>query len=137
MPESRSAETLHNSSLHGQHDAQRQNVTYRLATAGDLRRFYGSTPRMTVRAVVILLDEEPTAIIGLAMGIDCATLYSDAKPALDPYLKRMPVLRAIKLAMSLVKNCGRDVYAKRQEGTDIIERLGFEQLEGEVYRWPF
>lgn len=90
---------------------------------------------MTTRAVVLLVDQEPAAIIGLAMGLDCATLYSDAKPEIEPHLKRMAVLRAIKLAMQLVEACGREVYAKRQEGTDIILRLGFEHLEGEVYRW--
>lgn len=90
---------------------------------------------MTTRAVAILLNDEPVGIIGLAYGIDCATLYSDAKPELEPHLRRFEVLRAIKLAMKLVESCGREVYAKRQEGTDIVERLGFEQLEGEVYRW--
>lgn len=90
---------------------------------------------MTMRAVAILLDGEPVAIIGIAYGLDCATLFADYKSEIDPYRKRMTVLRAIKLAMTLVESCGRDVYAKRQEGTDIVERLGFEHLENEVYRW--
>lgn len=90
---------------------------------------------MTTRAVAILLNDEPAAIIGLAYGLDCATLYSDAKPELDPHMQRFEVLRAIKLAMTLVESCGRAVYAKRQEGTDILLRLGFEQLDGEVYQW--
>lgn len=90
---------------------------------------------MTTRAVAILVDGEPAAIIGVAYGIDCATLYSDLKPEIEPHLQRFEVLRAIKLAMSLVESCGRDVYAKRQEGTDILLRLGFEKLDGEVYQW--
>lgn len=90
---------------------------------------------MTVRAVVVLVDDEPAAVIGLALGIDCATLYSDVKPALEPHLRRLPVLRALKLSMKLVKQCGRDVYAIRQSGTDLLPRLGFEHLEGEVYVW--
>jgi hypothetical protein len=90
---------------------------------------------MTTRAVAILLNDKPVGIIGLAYGIDCATLYSDSKPEIEPHMKRFEVLRAIKLAMRLVMTCRRDVYAKRQEGTDIVERLGFEQLEGEVYKW--
>lgn len=90
---------------------------------------------MTTRAVVILLDDEPVGVIGVAMGIDCATLYSDAKPELEPHVKRFEVLRAIQLAMTLVKRCGRDVYAIRQDGTDILPRLGFRHLEGDVYVW--
>lgn len=126
---------MHGPSLHGVDAYERQNVTYRFATAEDFRRYYGTTQKMTMRAVAILLDEEPVAIIGIAYGLDCATLFADYKPEIDPYRKRMTVLRAIKLAMTLVESCGRDVYAKRQEGTDIVERLGFDHLENEVYRW--
>jgi hypothetical protein len=91
---------------------------------------------MTMRAVAILIDDMPHAIIGVAYGIDCATLFADYTPEMERLKHRMTVLRAIKLAMTLVKSCGRDVYAKRQEGTDVVERLGFEHLENEVYRWP-
>ena len=91
---------------------------------------------MTTRAVTILLNDSPVAIIGLAYGIDCATLYSDYKPLLEPYMNRMTVLRAIKFAMTLVEFSGREVFAIRQEGTDILDRLGFEQLDNGVYRWP-
>jgi hypothetical protein len=121
--------------LHDLDDSERQDLTYRFATAEDFRKFYGSPQRMTTRAVAILVDDEPVGIIGLALGLDCATLYSDAKPEIEPHLKRMTVLRAIKLAMRMVEQCGRDVYAKRQDGTDTILRLGFEHFDGEVYRW--
>lgn len=89
---------------------------------------------MTSRSVVILVDDEPAAIIGLAYGLDCATMFSDSKPAIEPHLKRMPVLRAIKLAMKLA-DCGRDVYAIRKEGTNILPRVGFELVDGDLYKW--
>lgn len=90
---------------------------------------------MTSRAVVILLDDEPVAMIGLAYGQDCATMFSNAKPAIEPHKRRMPVLRAIKMAMNLADTCGRDVYAVRQEGTNILPRLGFEHYDGDIYKW--
>lgn len=90
---------------------------------------------MTSRAVVILLNDEPAAMIGLAYGQDCATMFSDMKPQLEPYKRRLPVLRAIKMAMRLADACGRDVYAIRQEGTDILPRLGFEHYDGDIYKW--
>lgn len=92
---------------------------------------------MTSRAVVVLLDDEPVAMIGLAYGQDCATMFSNMKPQLEPYKRRMPVLRAIKMAMRLAATCGRDVYAVRQEGTDILPRLGFEHFDGDIYKWQF
>mgnify|MGYP001567897014 FL=1 len=90
---------------------------------------------MTSRAVVILIDDEPAAMIGLAYGIDCATMFSDAKPEIEPHKRKFPVLRAIKMAMKLADTCGRPVYAIQQEGTNILSRVGFEHLDGEVYTW--
>lgn len=110
-------------------------MTYRYATPADFVRFYGEPQRMTSRAVVILVDAEPAAMIGLAYGRDCATMFSDAKPAIEPHKRRMTVLRAIKMAMRLADTCGRDVYAVRQEGTNILPRLGFEHYDGEIYKW--
>lgn len=99
-----------------------------------MRRFYGELPRQTVRAVVILLDGEPAGLIGLARESGCEKFFSEAKSELD--LRRFEVLRTIKLAMSLVKSSKCDVYAVREEGTDILLRLGFEHVEDDIYKWP-
>jgi hypothetical protein len=90
---------------------------------------------MTSRAVVVLLGDEPVAMIGIAYGVDCATMFSNMKPELEPHKRRIPVLRAIKMAMRLADTCGRDVYAVRQEGTGILPRLGFEHYDGDIYKW--
>jgi hypothetical protein len=112
-------------------------VTYRFATESDLRRFYGELPRPTTRAVVVLLNGEPSGIIGLARDAGCEKLFSEYKPEMDPHLRRFEVLRAIKLAMTLVESSKCDVYAVREEGTDILLRLGFEHVEGDIYKWPY
>jgi hypothetical protein len=114
---------------------ERQDLTYRYATPADFTRFYGQTQRMTARAVVILLNDEPVVMMGLAYGRDCATMFSDSKPKIEPFKRRMTVLRAIKMAMRLADTCGRDVYAVRQDGTDILPRLGFEHFDGDIYKW--
>ena len=114
---------------------ERKNLTYRYATAEDLRKFYGEPQRVTTRAVAVLLDGDPVAIIGLAFCAGCAKMFSDTKTAVEPYMRTMTALRAIKFAMTLADECSRDVYAIRQEGTDILPRLGFEQVDNEVYRW--
>jgi len=111
-------------------------VTYRYATQADVLAFYGRPHEMSMRAVAVIVDEQPVGIIGLAMGVDCCTLFADSKPEIEPYLKSMAVYRAIALAMKLVKQSKRTVLAIRQPGTDILPRLGFEHVQGEVYRWP-
>jgi hypothetical protein len=135
MPQSNRAATLHCVGSDDLDVHQRESLTYRFATRADFAVFYGKPQRMTARAVVILLNDKPAAMIGLAYGLDCATMFSDAKPELQPHIRRMPVLRAIKLAMTMADTCGRDVYAIREEGTNILPRLGFEHYDGETYKW--
>lgn len=112
-----------------------QRLTYRLAAAADLVRFYGEPQLQTIRAVVVLKGDEPMVVIGVANRKDCATLFSDYKPEAYEFRHSITVLRAIKKAMQLVKDSKRVVYAIRQEGTDLLVRLGFEHVSGEVYRW--
>lgn len=116
---------------------ERQDLTYRFATESDLRQFYGELPRQTVRAVVILLDNEPAGVIGLARDASCEKLFSEHKPEMQQHLRRFEVLRAIKLAMTLVESSKCDVYAVREEGTDVLLRLGFEHVEDDIYKWPY
>lgn len=108
---------------------------YRFASAADLQRFYDELPTQTIRAVVVLRNDEPMVIIGLANRADCATFFADYKPEASEFLRSMTVLRAIKKAMQIVMDSKRPVYAVRQEGTDLLVRLGFEHVSGEVYRW--
>lgn len=119
------------------HAHERQDLTYRFATETDLRRFYGELPRQTIRAVVVLLNNEPAAVIGLARDAGVAKLFSEHKPEMQQHLRRFEVLRAIVLAMSLVRSSRSDVYAVREEGTDVLLRLGFEHVEGDIYKWPY
>jgi hypothetical protein len=116
---------------------ERQDLTYRFATESDLRQYYGDLPRPTVRVVVVLLNGEPAGVIGLARDVGCERLFSEYKPEMQRHLRRFEVLRAIKLAMSLVESSKCDVYAVREEGTDILLRLGFEHVEDDIYKWPY
>lgn len=102
-----------------------------------MRRFYGELPRQTIRAVVLLLDGEPAGVIGLARNGGCEKLFSEYKPEMQEHLRRFEVLRAIKLAMTLVESSRCEVYAVREEGTDVLLRLGFEHVEDDIYKWPY
>jgi hypothetical protein len=120
---------------HDVHADQRQDLTYRFASAADLVQFYGWHPRATVKAVVILLDDEPVAVIGLELSKEGAKFFSDYSDRLKPHMKRIPVMRALKLAMTLVESCSRPVYAIDSGESDILVKLGFEHVQDEVYQW--
>lgn len=80
--------------------------------------------------------DDPIIVIGLANRRDCAAFFSDYKPEAHEFRHSMTVLRAIKQAMKMVKESKRKVYSVRQEGTDLLDRLGFLQIADDLYRWP-
>jgi hypothetical protein len=109
-------------------------VAWRPARASDLKALYPVKPFETVRALVITVDGEPCGIIGLAKEPQCDRAFSEYRPALEPYLKRMAVLRAILAFMQWVKTNPVQVYAL-SEGTGILERLGFTHVTENFFVW--
>lgn len=109
-------------------------MTWGYATGTEVDLLYRRRPAETLRAIVIRLDDEPVAILGLAREPDRQRAFSEYLPALAPYLKSMPVLRAIMALMQWVKDSKVPVYAI-SEGTGVLERLGFQRLGGEVFVW--
>jgi hypothetical protein len=109
-------------------------ITWGYAIAADVDAFYRDRPVETIRAIVIKLDAEPAAIIGLAKEPDRDRAFSEYLPALKPHLKSMAVLRAIKAFMRWVESSKVPVYAI-SEGTGLLERLGFQRVNGEVFEW--
>lgn len=75
-------------------------------------------------------------VVGLAYRPHCVLLFADYKPEAWEFRHSMTVLRAIKKVMTLVTQCKRPVYSVRQEGTDLLDRLGFVPVSEDLYRWP-
>jgi hypothetical protein len=115
----------------------------RFATASDILKFYGERPPQTLKAIVVVLDEEPVAVVGIANEGGYGKLFSEYKPQLRGKLRRMAVLRAIKAAMTFVERCPMPVVAvahpDEPESARILSRLGFEFQEpsdgGDLYQW--
>lgn len=84
---------------------------------------------------MLFLDGDPAGIIGLSYDKHYAVLFSEYKPSLVPHISRIQIMRALVLVMRWVHASRRPIYAARSGDTDILEKLGFEQVEGEVYRW--
>lgn len=125
---------MHRPGGNGQHDSPR--LTHRFATAADLFRFYGEHQAETIQAIVVLKADEPVIVMGLAYRKDCALLFSDYKPEVWELRHSMAVGRAIKKTMDLLSQCKRPIYSVKQEGTDLLDRLGFVPVSEDVYKWP-
>lgn len=112
-------------------------ITWRPASGADVDRYYGERPHASMRAIAILMDGEPAAIIGLAFDGARGLAFSEYKPQLEPHLKSMPVLRAIKAAQRMFAASRRPVFAVRESCNGLLERLGFASVPDneEVYRW--
>jgi hypothetical protein len=130
MPESNGTETGDCAGVRSVDDNAR--LTWGYATAADIDDFYSGRPRESMRAVVIRIDERPVAIIGLAKEPERDRLFSEYKAEFKPHIRRMAVLRAIKCVMGWVESSKIPVYAI-SEGTGILEKLGFEQVVGDVW----
>lgn len=110
-------------------------IHWRFARGADIDQFYGERPDITMKAVTICMDEEPVAIIGVAMFERHACAFSDYRPALEPHLRSIPVMRALKAAQRLFAQTRTPLYAQRTTDNELLSRLGFVPEDGEVYRW--
>lgn len=116
-----------------QHDDQR--VTWSVATASDIDAFYGERPCQTMKAIVIRRGCHPVGIIGMVLDKHVMRAFSEYVPEFEPHLRSMAVLRAIKAAQQMFSATTWPVIAMRGSDCEILKRVGFELVEGDVYRW--
>ena len=90
-----------------------------------------------MRALVACLDGEVVGFIGVVREGPVGKYFCDISPKLEPYLRSMTIMRAIKQSMGFVKNYRGPVIAlaEHAEGCRILNRLGFTHWEGEYYLW--
>jgi hypothetical protein len=116
-----------------QHDDQR--LTWSIASADDIDRFYGERPGPTMKAIAIKRGAQPMAIIGMFMDGPRMRAFSEYVPAFEPHLRSMAVMRAIKAAQKMFRESPRPVIAVKGSDTNILERVGFVPVSDEVYKW--
>jgi hypothetical protein len=112
-------------------------LTFGLASQADVVEFYGRLPAETLRVIAVRLGGRTVGLIGIARNAMFRRFFSEYKPELEPLIKSMTVLRAIKAAMQIVRQQRGTIWsvAEHEKGAQVLERLGFEQFEGEVYAW--
>jgi hypothetical protein len=124
--------------MHG--EPRNERITARPATAEDIDRYYGSRPRQTLRALVVLMDDDVKGVVGIARHADHARFFSEFREELRPHLRTLPVMRAIKRVQQFVAASVLPVYAIAEESEKdsarILTRLGFVHHSENIYQWP-
>ena len=135
-----SAEALHDSGSSsavrvGREDRPRIEVSQ--ATAEDIAEFYGGSERRTIRALVSKLDSRVVGILGVARENGYGKYFCDYKEELEPYLKSVTIMRAVKASLKFCDDYRGPMIAvaDHAEGCRILHRLGFEHLHGAYYAW--
>lgn len=108
-------------------------IAWRYASTADVEKYYGELPPQTIRAVVVLLDDEPVGIAGLSYDGDRYTAFSEYKPELEPHLKSMTVLRAVKAVQRMVKTANLPVIVVNSSNPGLLERIGFREFKPGVH----
>ena len=108
-------------------------ISYRYASAADVDRFYGERPEQTIQAIVICVDDEPKAIVGLDRRKDRYIAFSEYKPEFEPYLKSMTTLRALKAAERMFHSAPLPVIVQNTSNPTLLERLGFIEIQPGVH----
>lgn len=90
-----------------------------------------------MRANVAVMDGEVMGVIGISRHPEIGVFFSEFKPALQPYLKSITIMRAIKDALTMVREYRGPVLtiADDAESCRILHRLGFTHLHGAWHGW--
>jgi hypothetical protein len=90
-----------------------------------------------MRAIAVEMDGEVAAIVGVVREGPVGKYFTDISPELQPHLRSITILRAIKASMELVKQYRGPVLAIAEsvEGCMTLNRLGFTHLDGAYYQW--
>ena len=109
-------------------------IEARPATAADIRSFYGDDWPTTMRAMVVLMDGKLAGIAGIVREGPGYKLFSDSIPELEPHLRSMTVLRAVKKVLEFTESSRLPVAAV-SDNPDLLERIGFKHFGGDEYLW--
>ena len=108
---------------------------FRPATRADIEAFYPNLTQ-TVRAWTVELNGEPLGVGGVYYQGDIAVAFSAFKPELDKW--PMTKLRGLKKIMEIVgdRSCIAIADEKFPDAPKLLERIGFQHIEGRTYKWP-
>lgn len=111
-------------------------IAIRPATATDIAEFYGGARRETVEAVAVVKDGAVVGIIGLKHEPGRRLLFADGRPELGDDIRSFAVRRAIFRMLDQGLRSKLPLFSVRAPDSDLLPRLGFEPICGDLYKWP-
>jgi len=99
--------------------------------------YFGEPHPGTMRALVAVMDGRIVGFLGVVREGPIGKYFCDIAPELEPYLRSMAIMRAIKQSMKFVKDYKGPMIAvaEHAEGCRLLNRLGFTHLDGVYYAW--
>jgi hypothetical protein len=90
-----------------------------------------------MRAIVAEMEGLVVGFIGVTREQGYGKLFVDFKPELQPYLRSITIMRAVKAAMKFADDYRGPIVAVAEHGEAcrILNRLGWTHLDGDVYGW--
>ena len=115
----------------------RPAIEVRPTTSSDLVEYCGGPQRGTIRSLSALIDGRVVGLLGVVREGPIGKYFCDISPELQPHLRSITIMRAIKASLELVKEYKGPVVAvaEHAEGCRLLNRLGFTHLDGEYYQW--
>lgn len=110
-------------------------VTTRPATAADILEYYGEPCQHTMQAVVIEKAGQLVGIIGVATMTGRRVLFSEYRPELGDDIRSFAVRRALMQIVRLALAPKLPVFSVKEPDSDVLTRLGFEPVSGDIYKW--
>jgi hypothetical protein len=116
---------------------QAPQIITRQATRDDLEEYYGKLPAGSMRAIVAVMDGRVSGVIGVVREYNIGKFFADFRPELQPHLRSITIMRAIKGALRFADDYRGPVVAMADdaEGCRVLHRLGFTHLQGALYGW--
>lgn len=90
-----------------------------------------------MRVIVVEMDGKLSGVIGVVREHSHGKFFADFKPELQPYLRSITIMRAIKDSLRFADQYRGPLVAvaENAEGCRILNRLGFTHLQGALYAW--
>lgn len=111
-------------------------ITIRPATATDIAEFYGEPRRETVQAVMVIKEGAIVGIIGLKHEPGRLILFADERPELGDDVRSFTVRRAVLTMVRRGLRSKLPLFSVKAPDSDVLPRLGFERVCGNLYQWP-
>lgn len=109
-----------------------------------LEKFYGMRPPMRLKSITVLKDGEPIAVAGTYFekeqsGYGHYILFMDLLEGIELQGNKRTLVKAYRILMNQLRDKKFPVYSladpQIEGSTTLLEHLGFEHMNGDIYQW--